>query len=181
MEKKPRTSGKRKEYLRLVSVLAVLFALLGVFIVYLALPLWRGTTIVLATRPIDPFDVLRGQYLTIGYDVGLIPALTGVGEGDAVYVLVEPDAGGVWRYAGASTARPLSGVFLKGDVRFVGVANMTVEYGIEQYFMERGAMLPERATEVEAKVDRSGRARITNLLHDQKPVKIEYRKPTLTS
>ena len=58
----------RREYKKLIATLGVICIIIGVFILYLAWPLMTGKTIVLATRPIDPFDIFRGQYIVINYE-----------------------------------------------------------------------------------------------------------------
>jgi len=94
MEKKSNNQSKsiNKEYLRLIIALGVLLFITLSFILYLAWPLMTGTTVVLATRPVDPFDLLRGQYMTIGYEISNIP-LTNVPEGTNIYVSLKEDEG----------------------------------------------------------------------------------------
>lgn len=176
-------SGKRAAYTRLVLVLVVLFAILGVFMLYLATPLLQGTTVVLAIRPIDPFDPLRGQYLTINYEIGLLNKTTGLQEGDSAYVSLAPDAAGVWRKIAVNTFKP-EGVFIKGTVTSARGEQLLVTYGIEQYFFEKGATLPNvsyHEVTVEVKVDKNGRAGIVQLLHNGKPMEFQYRDVELTS
>ena len=91
MAKKSGTQGKRKEVRKLAIVLVALFLILGSFILYLAMPLINGTKIVLAIRPVDPFDPLRGQYMTIAYEIGTIGTIMDAREGDTVYVSLAPD------------------------------------------------------------------------------------------
>jgi uncharacterized membrane-anchored protein len=159
---------------RLLVTGAVLAALLGGLILYLAWPLWTGTTVVLATRPVDPFDLLRGQYLIIGYQVGSLPAVDGVEKGDSVWVEVSPDPEGVWRHRDTRREAPGAGrgdrVFLRARVTDPGGSRMQVRYGIEQYYVERGTTLPPGELTVEARVGRSGRARIVRLLIDGEPL-----------
>jgi len=168
----------RQQVVRLAAVAAFLAVLLGGFILYLAWPRIAGTTVVLATVPADPFDLLRGQHLVIAYEIGTLPAVftdrEGEGAwaevGDTVYVSVAPDPRGIWHHRATSLAPPADGVFLRGEVVRRWDARMQVRYGIEQYFVQRGSELPNRGLDVEVKVDRSGRARIVRLLHDGEPV-----------
>ena len=156
--------------LRLLAVAAVLAVLLGGFALWLGWPLLAGTTVVLDTRPVDPFDPLRGQYVVIGYEVGSLPAVPEAEEGGPVFVEVAPDAEGVWRHRATHLEPPEEGVFLRGDVVRAGPERMEVRYGIEQYFFERGSEVPARGLTVEVKVDRRGRARIVRLLHEGEPL-----------
>ena len=170
-----------KQSTRLIIALVVLFGIVGIFILYLSWPFLTGKTIVLATRPVDPFDIFRGQYITINYEIGNIPAIPEVEEGSAVYVLLEPDEEGIWRFQEVSLTQPREGTFIRGEIMSIHGDNMRIKYGIEQYFFERHASLPTRGLTVEVKVSSSGQVRISNLLHDGKPVEIEYKNISITS
>ncbi|MBW2976756.1 GDYXXLXY domain-containing protein [Candidatus Woesearchaeota archaeon] len=169
-----------KQYARVIIALTILMGGALAFALYLYWPLLTGQTIVLALRPVDPFDIFRGQYMTLNYEISTIPALEGVEQGDKIYVALEPDENGIWRYRESSLARPEQGIFIRGTVKSV-YSSMRVEYGIEQFFFERGASLPRMNITVEAKVDSFGRARISNLLHNGKPVEVGYQNISLTS
>lgn len=171
----------RREIKRLTITLVVLFLIVGTFILYLSWPLLAGKTIILATRPVDPFEPFRGQYMAINYEISSIPFIEGFKEGNKVYVILKPDESKIWRYEGATLTKPSQGIFIAGVVESVYVEDMRVRYGIEQFFFERNADLPTRNITVEAKVDDSGQARISNLLYNGKPVEIEYEKVSLTS
>lgn len=168
-----------KEYKKLIIVSLIAVVILGVFILYLAWPLLTGTTIILDTRPIDPFDPLRGQYMTLNYEISIIPKIEKVNPGDSVFVSLKED-NGIWRLSKASTTKPDTGVFIKGTIKSVGT-DMRVEYGIEQFFFERNADVPTRNLTVKAKVDSSGHARIVGLLENNKPVNIIYKEVSITS
>ncbi len=178
MEKEINSKGKRvtkgKEYVRLLIVLLVLLGIAGIFILYLSWPLLTGKTVILATRPVDPFDILRGQYIVINYEISNLPLIEGAVEGESVYVIIEEDAEGIWRYKDVSLVKPSSGDFIKGTIKSI-IGGMRVEYGIEQYFFERGASLPTRNLQVEVKLSSSGQARIVQLLQDKKPINIIYK------
>lgn len=160
-----------KQTLKLIIGLCILLIIAGSFILYLSLPLLTGTTIILATRPVDPFDLLRGQYMTINYEINRVKGLKAM-PGESVYVSLQPDKEGIWRQVAAGAEKPGSGVFIRGRVKDPA----RVEYGIEQYFFEQGAQIPATSITVEAKVDSTGRASIVQLLHKGKPVEIKYRQ-----
>lgn len=164
----------RREVLKLLLVILTLLLILGSFILYLSWPLLTGQTIVLALRPVDPFDPFRGQYITLNYEVSSLPSVEGAREGNTVYVLLKEDKQGIWRYQNASLSRPDKGIVIAGRVRSLYGNTMTLEYGIEQYFFERHAQLPTQNLTVEVKVSSNGNARITQLLHNGKPAEILY-------
>lgn len=170
-----------KQYTRLIVTLAVLLGIAGTFIFYLSWPLLTGKTVILATRPVDPFDILRGQYIVINYEINNIPIIDGAKEGNSVYVILKEDENKIWRYKSASLSIPKDEDFIKGSIKSIYGDNMRIEYGIEQFFFERNAEFPTRDLTVEVKISSSGQARISNLLHDGKPIEIKYKKPSLTS
>jgi len=170
-----------KESTRLIVALILIFVIAGSLILFLALPKIIGKTAILATRPIDPFDLLRGQYISINYEISSIPSIAGAENGDNIYVLLKEDKGNISRYESASFDVPEKQNFIKGVVKDNNGEQMRVEYGIEQYFFERNAYLPITDLTVEVKIGKSGQARIVQLLHLGKPVKIEYSNATLTS
>ncbi|MFT4303951.1 MAG: GDYXXLXY domain-containing protein [Candidatus Woesearchaeota archaeon] len=166
MAKKSRKQNKEK-LARLVLGLGLILVILVVFITVLSWPLLTGTTIELATYPVDPFDPLRGQYMIINYEINNIHHQFVPGQ--TIYVMLEPDDEGIWRYVEASLSKPAKGVFIKGRV-----TSRIVEYGIEQFFFERNAIVPETDITVEVKVDSNGNARLVQLLQNREPINIKY-------
>ncbi len=174
--------SKNNEYIKLLIVILVLFAIIGVFIIYLSIPLLSSTSVVLATQPVDPFDLVRGQYIVIRYEISSIPAIEGAETGDDIYVILSKDSQGISRYESASLEKPSKdNVFILGEITHIGNENMNVKYGIEQYFFERGATFDTSNLTVEAKLSNSGGARISRLLNEGKSIEIKYRNKTLTS
>ena len=171
----------RREILKLAIIFIVLFLILGVFILYLSWPLLTGTTVVLATQPVDPFDPLRGQYIVIQYEISTIPTIEGIKAGDTVYVSLAKDSEGVSRYSSASRQPQRSGTFIKGKITQVYYDHMGVEYGIEQYFFERNARFETQGMQVEAKVATDGQARISRLVRDGKPIEMQYKNKSWLS
>lgn len=170
-----------KHYTRLGIALAVILGIAGTSILYLSWPLMTGKTVILATRPVDPFDILRGQYIIINYEINNIPAVQGSEQGDSVYVTLKEYENNIWRYQSAELAAPKDATFIKGTIKSIHSNNMAVEYGIEQFFFERNAEFPQRDLSVEVKISSSGQARISQLLYRGKPINITYQKVRLTS
>lgn len=170
-----------KHNLRLIVGLIVLLGIVGTFILYLSWPLLTGKTIILATRPVDPFDILMGQYIQINYEISNIPVIQDAKENDYIYVALREGEKGVWKYQEASLIIPEDQTFVRGKITSIYNNQMRVEYGVEQYFFERNAQLPTTNLTVEAKVDSSGQARISKLLHNGKPVEMEYKNVSITS
>ena len=120
-----------------------------------ALPRWTGTEIRVRTLPVDPRSMFRGNYALLRYDFSRVPASalggsTGLRLDDVVYVMLEPNASGLYVFAGASRERPDEGVFLRARVRNTGSPRVgpnrgsnqiTLELGIEAYFAPRDEAL----------------------------------------
>lgn len=145
-----------------------------------------GRTAVLQTVPVDPRDLFRGEYVVLRYEITTIgrdaadkrAQVNGIAgeieEGDAVYTEL-------WRTPTADNDDPFSvrnvfskkpsdgSLFIKGRVTQRRGDTITVEYGIEQYFVPEGRGLEiERADEVKVRVsiNRSGTAAIKELIVD---------------
>jgi len=169
-----------KEIKRLVLALCILLGIAGIFILYLSWPLLTGTVVILKTQPVDPFDLFRGQYMTINYEISSVELPEETKEGDDIYVSLKEGDDKIWHAAEVSPNKPESGVFIKGTARD-SWRILTIEYGIEQYFFERNAELPWRDLDVKVKIGSSGQARIVELLQYGKPINISYRNVSLTS
>ena len=168
-----------QQYTRLIIVLVAIIGIAGMVILYLSLPLLTGKTVVLKTQPVDPFDMFRGQYLTINYEISRVSLPENTTEGRAVYVSLKEGDDKIWHADKVSLNKPESDVFIRGTTK-QSWRGLAVEYGIEQYFFERGAHIP-RMDSVKVKIDDSGQARIVELLMNGQPLNITYRKPSLTS
>ncbi|MDP1696153.1 MAG: GDYXXLXY domain-containing protein [archaeon] len=177
--KSERRSSNRIEYIRLFAAIAVVVVIALGFILYLAWPLLTGETIILETRPVDPFDIFRGQYMEIAYSISSVQVPIGVDSGETIYVLLEKDDS-VWNFKSVSLVKPSSGDFIKGEVKRVYEQTAQVEYGVEQYFFERNAKVP-RFNQVKLKVSSSGQARIVEPLIDGKSIEIQYDDLSLAS
>ena len=171
----------KKLLIRLFSVFIVIIIVLGAFLIYNEWPFIAGQTIILETQPVDPFDPFRGQYMDIRYEISRLE-VTGYESGDKICVLLEKDGEGIHRMKEISHSGFDMDPFICGRVARVSGNSVRVEYGIEQYFFERGASFSfGRNSTVEAVVTNSGRAGIVQLLSNGDPVEIKYRDVTWKS
>jgi len=114
-----------------------------------------GQEVTLEVLPIDPRDLLRGDYVILGYPISTIGAdlfadpLPGDGEGAArtVYVRLRPGDDGLWQAGAASLdapPQPAPGeneVDIRGTIQdswFEGQTLVSVSYGIERYYVPEG-------------------------------------------
>lgn len=134
-----------------------------------------GEPVLLKASPVDPWDMFRGEYVRLGYEISRIRGDIGgdldasaIENGDtAAYVTLEQE-GGYWRAAGIYKNRPGAKegrVVIKAtSVRYDPNRNeYRLTYGIESYYVEEGeGKKLERQESLDAlvKVDRFGNAAI---------------------
>jgi hypothetical protein len=150
---------------------AVCLAILGGMMMRHAWPLWTGTTGLLRAIPVDPRDLLRGEYVrlstpasglfvTADRSISEAPDAATVRAGDdwwdswpgnvglratgtVVYVQLEPDpASGEHRPVTVSRSRIPGAVNLRGRIAQSYPPHIQVVYGLEAFFMEEGAARP---------------------------------------
>ncbi|MDR1874914.1 MAG: GDYXXLXY domain-containing protein [Synergistaceae bacterium] len=107
-----------------------------------------GERVLLKTRPIDPRDFLRGDYVTLDYEISDLPdqtlkQLQQVPEEreyrlkrKTVYVTLKLDGEGVGSLSGASSYRPSGGLYLRGQIG--AGRSRTVDYGLGVYYVPEG-------------------------------------------
>ncbi len=139
-------------------------------------------TILLNTRPVDPRDVLRGDFMILNYDISRHPAPAGwpAASSATVFVLFKV----VDRHAVIDEIRRDAPP--PGETRLWAEANVTDEetwlrgpsearqlrlaYGIEEFFVPEGKGTPRFKTlEVEAAVSPAHRLQIRRVLVDGIP------------
>jgi uncharacterized membrane-anchored protein len=145
-----------RRLLLLILAGAFQFAVLGAMVVIHAAPLVVGETILLRVEPVDPRDLFRGDYVTLGYSFSRVPpeGIEGIAdsrpshnhyrpsrqpEEQTVYVSLEPEADGkYWRGTKISTDRPANGKFIRGVYRRERYSLGQLRYGIEAFYVHEG-------------------------------------------
>ncbi len=179
----------------------VLFALAGLIqiaaIAYIVVDragiLRNGTEVTLQTAPVDPRDLLRGDYVVLGYTIASAPtgelrAKPAPGRDTPMYVHLTRGEDGFHRAVAAHLA-PVS--VPPGDVLIRGRAingmncgksgpefcpTVGMRYGIEKYFVPEGegreieSARNQGKVTIIASVAPDGRAAIKRLLLDGKPL-----------
>lgn len=156
-----------------------------------------GVEVTLQTRPVDPRDMLRGDYVRLDYDISQLPAgalqdQPSGGRSPTVYVKLAPKAEGPYQAVSVHTkAVPVQApeVLIRGRILYgascgkkssVFCPNLRVGYNLERYFVPEGEGRElERNRDkskltVVAAVLPSGRAAIKRLMIDGKPI---YEEP----
>ena len=135
-----------------------------------------GTAVLLETEPVDPRDLLRGDYVVLNYRISTIDTSAFPGKhlyrpGQAVYVGLVND-GHFWQAVSIASAKPGQGIFIRGKIRSFYGSRARIEYGLESYFVPEGEgrsienMMREgnSSVAVEAVVDKEGSAVIRRLV-----------------
>ncbi|MDR3163980.1 MAG: GDYXXLXY domain-containing protein [Synergistaceae bacterium] len=104
-----------------------------------------GERVFLETRPVDPSDILRGDYVTLDYEIQDIPDYMHpeeMGGGpysnkspSAVFVGLERDTDGVGRVRSVSLKRPNGGLYIKGIYKRM---RWGIDYGLSRYYVPEG-------------------------------------------
>jgi uncharacterized membrane-anchored protein len=162
-----------------LAVLGAQTALLLALIAQQELRLASPTTVLLETAPVDPRDLLRGDYVILGYKISTLtnslwdsPAFAKIPDGTTVFVSLEK-RGPFHEAVQISQSLPPqepSRVVLQGRVAHSWNTNVTrVEYGLERYYVKEGTGNPRGKITVEAAVPADGKAAIKNVFLDGKP------------
>jgi uncharacterized membrane-anchored protein len=139
----------------------------------------QGQVITLETVPVDPRDLLRGDYVILNYKISsiggerFVPALTeGPPIGTPVYAVLEPK-GEHYTLAYASLDRPQPApgqLCLKGTAQSSwSRSEARVAYGLEKYFVPEGKGNPVGKITVQVAVGKSGKGVIREVLVNGKP------------
>lgn len=115
-----------------------------------------GERVTLATRPVDPRDLFRGDYVVLRYEISIVDLFEVAWIGDQV----EPNET-VWvaldtseriaRPTAVSSDGPIPGaVSIRGTIMGSSPESVAIKYGIEEYFVPEGTGREvEMAQEVE--------------------------------
>ncbi len=137
--------------------------------------LQTGEEVILKTRPVDPRDLFRGDYLVLNYDIGNVD-VSDFDKGDTVYVGLQVDEGG-YAHAAGVYKNPPEGLFIKGIVRrrdFFLRSN--IKFGIESCFIPEGkgeAIERSRSLEGKVVIDKSGNAVLKAVLVDGEEISFD--------
>lgn len=148
----------------------------------------RGHVIKLETQPVDPRDLLRGDYLVLNYKISnvptnlFVPPLTNtLPYHQTVWIAVAPH-GEFHELVRASFQRfepAANEVLLRGESAGWGNVErgVRVSYGLEQFYVREGTGNPRGKITVNAVVPASGRASIKQVFLDGKPYSEAMRQP----
>jgi uncharacterized membrane-anchored protein len=160
----------------LVSLAVVILAqvcILGGMVALAAKPLYTGQEVRVATLPIDPRSLFRGNYARLDYEFSSLPesALEEHGRlrnGEPLYVTLTLGDDGLYEYDSVSLQKPEAGVFIRGRLQN-RYGRKRVKYGIEAWFAPKEeALRLERELRDSAvavlMIDSSGKAALKEII-----------------
>ena len=204
----------------LLSIIVLQIVSLVVFVIYQENLKGSGTKIVLQTIPIDPRDLLRGEYVDLRYEISDVTVenvscyrlclgydledssnrprsrkdFLSSAYGETIYILLTKEPyrdetqanllDSSWYVYDISESNSfdnkpveIESVVVKGRIEEIeevfteidSLIRITVDYGIEQYFLEEGkGVMVENADDVKVEVTiaNNGKAFITDLIVD---------------
>ncbi len=181
-------------------VVALQIVLLFVMFSFYQNILNTGTEVWLKTKPVDPRDLFRGDYIQLGYKInqlnsvsvydGSIEDSSGFKEGDSVYVVLTKSYSDKFSSAenynvsktrcGGSYSDQLNRTLcIKGKVTNVSNGsgeynkNLTLNYGINQFFVPEGSARSFNNTnnaEVKIVIDKNSNALIREVYIEGKKI-----------
>jgi uncharacterized membrane-anchored protein len=149
-----------------------------------------GKIILLETKPVDPRDLLRGDFVWLNYKISDIssdlfsPLLKGeVPPGTKIYATLAPvGTDGFWEITRASRK---SFIPADNEVLIVGKSkpnwlssssSVHIDYGIEKYFVAEGTGNPVGKLTAQVAVGKSGQASLKEVFLNGKPYADEIRR-----
>jgi len=164
-------SIKSREWLVLIGGIGFQLAVLIVLISVSWSTFIFGKTILVRVVPVDPRDLLRGDYVILSYEFSRLQEWeerSSLNENtDTWYVNLRLSADGKhWERSYTTFERPTSGTYLAGKLNGRG----QLEFGIESYFVQEGegrkyeAAARQGKLSAEIVVDRFGKAIVKRLI-----------------
>jgi uncharacterized membrane-anchored protein len=188
-----KTRSPRRVWIAAIVVALLQTLVLGRMIESRAAILVSGTEVLLKTAPVDPRDLLRGDYVALNYDISSVPlstlngGLPPLAVNKVLFVRLQRQPDGFWGVVESSFSplparddtvllqtQPLSYQPLEGEQA------IRVDYGIERYYLPEGrghdlegAPMNGRIS-VAVRVAPNGASQIRSLMLDGKAV---YEEP----
>ncbi len=162
-----------------VSIIILVWVVITLgFIGYKEYILATGEKVLLKTIPLDPRDILRGDYVTLTYEISILNKSLADYEidrysyQDPVYVTLEKQ-GKYYVATKVSKTKP-SGLYIKGKADY-GWDGIHVRYGVENLFVPEGEGLEleqyrNGEIDVEVIIDKSGNAIINKVYLQNKEI-----------
>jgi uncharacterized membrane-anchored protein len=154
-----------KTWLLRIMLTLQIFGLISLYAYHLHIEK-TGKTYLLRAEPLDPRDLLSGDYVALQYTISTLPDRFAIsGSNMPTYVTLRP-AGTVWEIRDVHEALPTGDVpYLKGRA-----CGSQISYGIERYYVPegKGKHVPTDLY-AEIVIQPGGMAQLKKLYSDGKP------------
>lgn len=147
--------NKSRWVLAIAAVVAVVqVGFLASMIAGRAAILQNGREVVLEVRPVDPRDLLRGDYVVLDYNISEIatelfaeaPSAEERPSGAIVFVRLRADADGLWQPVAARYGERPEPAAAADEVDIRGIAgvwhddaaSVSIDYGVERFYVPEG-------------------------------------------
>lgn len=157
---------KRSYKIGIIVILQVLFLFGMIGISYYTLT--TGTPVLLKAEPVDPWDMFRGEYVMLQYDISRIKSENlniESNQNQNVYVVLEKGEK-YWNATGMYLDKPdldSNQIFIKGELGYYDSRKneYNITYGIESYYVEEGtgkSLQQAKVFDAQVRIDRFGNA-----------------------
>lgn len=158
-----------KKYVKII--LYIWFLIVCVFVVKSEITLNLGREVLLETVPVDPRDLLMGDYVILNYKIAQIPPHYKYNNNETVYVKLYADKKNVAHARIIKKEPPKDSLFIKGKVGYCPTTsvffrgNKCATFGIESYYVkEKTGLKLERDLRngalVKVSIDKHGNAKV---------------------
>lgn len=158
----------------LIIIISWLLLIAG-FVISNEFTLKSGREVLLKTVPIDPRDLLRGDYVMLRYEISEAELALDYKPNSTVYTILNLDDENIASISFVAQKKPENMLFIKGNLKQCHTLDDTkkcrIEYGIESYFVKEGTgKIIEKELRkgalVKVKLDSDGNAKVTDFIHN---------------
>lgn len=136
-----------------------------------------GREILLETVPVDPRDLVMGDYVILNYKVGQLPKYQSYIPNKEVYTILNINQDNVAQLDRISFSKPSNGIYLRGKMSKCNTIfpfwknGYCIAYGIESYYVKEHEGKPlernlAKGTLVKVVVDRDGNAKVKGFVEE---------------
>jgi len=143
------------------SIIIVWILIICTFVFVNEYTLKTGEKVFLETIPVDPRDLLRGDYVILNYKISQLPPTYNFLENNkTIYIILKIDKNNIGSIDYISEKKPKDKLFIKGQKN-----SNSIKYGIESYFVKEGTGKElqqnlRNGTLVEIALDKNGAAKV---------------------
>lgn len=96
----------------------------------------KGTEFKFKTRPVDPYDVMRGRYVALGIEANKYTGdVRNFNRGMYVYALIDNDENGFAMIADLKIKKPSHGDYLRTKVRYTNSKECFLDMPLNRFYM----------------------------------------------